>query len=67
MNDKERRDFLKSMGLPAGCLVDKKGSSPAKDNRIDKSSILALARKFDVAPTPKKPQTFEDYLKEKGE
>jgi hypothetical protein len=72
MDDKVRREFLRKMGMPEGSGTatkekEKGSSEKRRDNRFDKSALLTLAQKFDVAPTPKKPQTFEEYLKEKGE
>jgi hypothetical protein len=37
-----------------------------KDNRVDRSDLLSLARKFEVAPTQKKTQSLDDFLKEEG-
>ena len=68
MDDKERLAFLKQMGLSVGRLhtekEEKKTTKQRKDTRVEKSDLIALARKFDVTPTPKKAQTFEEFAKE---
>jgi hypothetical protein len=73
MDEKETAKFLKSMGFAPGALrdtsQDKVGSNkPRLDNRVDKADLLALARKFDVAPgksaaAAPKEQTLEEFLK----
>jgi len=68
MDDKERLAFLKQIGFSVGRIHTEKEEKKAKqqriDTRVEKSDLMALARKFDVAPTPKKAQTFEEFVKE---
>lgn len=68
MDEKEKHEFLKRMGLSAGRMgksdedVRKRNRT---DTRVDKSDLIALARMFDVTPKQKKVQTLDEFLKEK--
>ena len=66
MDDKERLAFLKKMGFSVGRIHTEKEEKKQRrtDTRVDKSDLIAMARKFDVVPTPKKAQTFEEFVKE---
>ena len=61
--------FLQKMGFSVSRLGDSeadKAKKAKRDNYIEKSDLMALARKFDVAPAPKKTQSLDEFLKEEG-
>ena len=61
--------FLQKMGFSVSRLGESeedKKKKGIKDNRVDRSDLLSLARKFEVAPTQKKTQSLDDFLKEEG-
>ena len=67
MNEKEKLKFLQKMGFSVSRLGESeedKKKKGIKDNRVDRSDLLSLARKFEVAPTQKKTQSLDDFLKE---
>lgn len=67
MDEKERLEFLRRMGLPVGRLgkTDEEIRRRTRvDNRVEKSDLLALAKTFDVLPERKKPQSLDEFLKE---
>jgi hypothetical protein len=68
MNEKEKIEFLRKMGFSVSRLgsddARKKEKKERPDTRIDKSDLLALARKFDVVPDQKKPQTLDAFLEQ---
>ena len=69
MNEKEKLKFLQKMGFSVSRLGESeedKKKKGIKDNRVDRSDLLSLARKFEVAPTQKKTQSLDDFLKEEG-
>jgi hypothetical protein len=64
MNEEEKKAFLRKMGYSGSCLRnDEIKKSEKKDNRFDKSELLALSRKFDVVPNNvQKQQSLSEFL-----
>lgn len=59
--------FLQKMGFSVSRLGEsdeEKKKKGIKDTRVDRSDLLALARKFEVAPNQKKTQSLDEFLKE---
>ena len=69
MDDKEKLKFLQKMGFSVSRLGDSeadKAKKAKRENFIEKSDLVALARKFDVAPAPQKTQSLDEFLNEQG-
>lgn len=68
MNEDEKKAFLKKMGMSGSILTHESLNTKKKekkDNRIDRSELMYLARKFNVHPDAKnKPKTLTEFLEE---
>lgn len=56
------------MGFPISRLEmsEEEKKKEKKDNRVDRSELLSLARTFNVLGSPKKQETLDEFLAKEG-